>query len=295
MNTLRYFLHIVVIIVSTTLLTACFGDIKPAPMPVPETTHTLIALDLSDRIHNNPQTVDKDILVVKQLFAQFQQQAQQAMYVDYMSSFTVVRIPQRGDEELSPFLDSLSIDLGQVDDLQKCDAVENFAAKLDARLRSLYSKASKPSLKDYDGACVFRFLNHSLPAWLNIYQGDKTHLYIISDGLIEVDSPQARLEINGRHNYITEAQLSKLRKGNAWQHSDLHLLVVPESLANRDNSHLAITLIGLQPRADYALEHDMLKTIWRNWMAEMNITDFATVSYDAERGLILTQALKRTQ
>ena len=294
MNTLRHFLHIVVILVATSFLTACFGDIKPAAMPVPETTHTLVALDLSDRIHN-PQTVENDIIVIKELFAQYQRQAQQTMYIDCQSSFDIVLIPQRGDEELRLFMDSLSIDLSHVDDLQKCDAVENFASKLEGRLRTLYSKARKPSLKDYDGSCIFSFFNNSLPPRLNIYQGDKTYLYIVSDGLVEVDSPQARMEISGLRNYITEAQLSKLRKGNAWQHSDLHLLVVPKNLAYRENRRLSVSLIGLQPRADYALEQDMLAAIWTTWMSEMNITDFATISYDAERSLILTQTRQRTQ
>lgn len=274
---------------------ACFPNRqRQASTVVPAPTHTIIALDLSDRIHNQENVV-RDILVIEQLYDEFLAKCREEMFVDCKSSFSVVLIPQRGDERLGLFVDSLSIDLSQTDDMKKREVVEAFSAKLGQRLQALYGAARKPALADYDGSCVFRFLNNILPARLKCHQGERTQLYLITDGLVEVDSEEARIEMNGRRNYISEAQMNNLRRENAWQTADLHLLIVPSNLAKRNNDQLAVTLIGLQPRAEYALEQDLLTAIWSKWMEEISVSRFSTVSYDAERSFVLAQVREKAQ
>ena len=286
---------IITFLIIALTFTACFPDRQPSSsstMTIP--THTVVALDLSDRIHNQ-ETATRDILVIEQLFGEFLAKCREEMFVDCQSSFSVVLIPQRGGERLLPLVDSLSIDLGQIGDMKKRETVEAFAAMLDRRLQALYGAARMPALTDYDGSCMFRFLNNILPPRLDCHLGERTQLCLITDGLVEVDSQETRIEMNGRRNYISEAQMNNLRKDNAWQAADLHLLVVPTNLAKRDNTLLAVTLIGLQPRADYALEQDLLTAIWGNWMEEIRVPRFATVSYDAERSFVLAEVLKKTQ
>lgn len=269
--------------------TACFPDgsrHSPAADVIP--THVIVALDLSDRIHNQ-ETASRDILVIEQLFSEFLAKCREEMFVDCKGSFNVTLVPQRGDRSLNSLLDSLSIDLARIDDMQKRKAVEQFASLLGERVRRLYAQARKPSLADYDGACVWRFMNNRLPAFLDAHKdGGRTQLYLLSDGLVEVDSPQARVEAEGRRNFIPDSMMNELRSHNAWRNSDrlAGLLLLPENLMGRTDS-IDFSLIGLQGRSDYALEADLISAIWDAWMKQIpTVAHFMIIGYDTEMSIV---------
>jgi hypothetical protein len=279
----RYFLLILVLIISgCSEFEQAVKDAKKEIPPPPKDNY-IILLDLSDRIlNNNQQQVPKDIFVVQSIFKAFRAklEAKDPTHLFYTVSdkLKVLVAPQRNTlPDVYNLAGELRIALASAQPEQKAQLLTETEKKFNTLLPELYKKAViSNNSKDYAGADIWRYFNEDLEGDL---EPDATNtLFIITDGYMDFENTELRPSQNNRYTSISQI-IQQLKKHPDWHNrfekEDFGLLPVKKQFPK-----LKVVLLELKPKEDWPGEYTLLTDIWSKWLKEMGITSFSFVKDD---------------
>lgn len=259
---------------------ACTGSMASETKDIAQTPQTfIVALDLSDRIAD-AQVAEKDIASITQAFEVFSKRVRDNRYIRSNDKFLVTVIPQSTtDGQVESLAQTLTIDMAAIPMNQKLKHFKELAEKLPGTLREIYRKATRPSLSDYSGANIFKFLNERLPEIAKTQSGN-IKLVMVTDAYIELDNSKEVFYRGGKTNHMNRTLMSRLREGDNWRSSPCDFLMLPERLCGTDHGHsMNVVLVGLSPKGSYPFETSLLEKIWDSFLDRLQVDRHRIIPY----------------
>lgn len=227
----------------------------------------MVLLDLSDRLISPGQS-ERDIEIIKTIFAEFNRTVRQNLVINSKDKFQVIIAPQKGVPYNSEdYENSLFIDMGSLNAGVKVNALVEFNNKLTGILQDLYSKAylgGKTS--DYPGTGIWQFFNENLEYLVaSNYEND---LIVLTDGYFDLEDYTKQLAEGKR--FPTTSFLSSIRNKTDWkvilEKNDMGLLPVKKEFPG-----MRVFIAEINPKYDFQYEADMLVFVWKKWCTEMQL------------------------
>ena len=229
----------------------------------------VVLLDLSDRILQ-PNQPRRDRELVQTVFAEFEQHVRQQFIINSNDRFCVVIAPQRGIRYQSEaYMDSLYLDLGQLQPGDKRKRLEALKTRLPSCLARLYAQALQGMRQpqDFAGCDLWQYFNEHLPSDLS--PKHQNTLVVVTDGYFDFEYNTHALQQGNR--FTDSRALTRLRQDPAWrqtlQRPTEGLLPVSKRLPN-----LRVLVAEISPKVDHLAEADLLTALWDKWLREMNVS-----------------------
>lgn len=227
----------------------------------------MVLLDLSDRLITQGQS-ERDIEIVKTVFAEFNRIVRQNLVINSDDKFQVLIAPQKGvPYNTGEYENSLFLDMGSLNPGVKLNSLAEFEKRLPAVLSDLYSKAfmgNKTSV--YPGTGMWQFFNENLEYLAG--SNYENNLIVLTDGYFDLEDYSRQLPEGKR--FPTTSFLSSVRNKPDWkliiEDNDLGLIPV-----RKEFSGVRVFVAEINPKYDFQYESDMLVYVWKKWCSEMKI------------------------
>ncbi|MFC3809781.1 hypothetical protein [Lacihabitans lacunae] len=230
----------------------------------------IVLLDLSDRLLTVGQSA-RDKALIQEVFKRFETDVRQKLIIHSKDCFKVVIGPQIGGVQTDRFENLLTINMGEIQLANKRSQLDDFKAKLPARLDNLYSAALKGKSKSsqFKGTDLWKYFNDFLSTDISAKHQNK--VIVISDGYFDFESNQPAL-VQGNRSTDTR-MLPRLRKDKNWEQT---LQSANEGMlkVNKVFINTSVCLLELKPKYANLNEQDILIAIWKKWTKELALVKF---------------------
>jgi hypothetical protein len=254
----------------------------------------VILVDLSDRISpiKHPGQANKDITVINNLLAVFEDMVQRQMYLMSKDSIRIEIAPQQSEyAQAAPTLvGDLRIDMRQINDYAANKAVgkpgfDQAMGKFKARLNQLYDMAQKNAR--FEGADIWAYFRDRYD--YNESDGGRKIVIILTDGYIDFDQKLlAKRPVLG--NMTSYMRVEYFRNNKDWERlfeAEHHGLMPIE----RDFKGLEAYIIEVAYRS--LADKPIVAKYWLDWLSSMNV-DKVVVHSTQDDPSVVSDLLERS-
>lgn len=221
----------------------------PAPKPKSLSVkhNYIVLLDLSDRLIVQPEQAERDIKIIKSVFALFEKKVKRELYIRSRDEIKVVIAPQRGSGlRTDVYEEKLYVNMESIQKFYRRQEEEKRREIFISAVDELYEKAVFSKVpEDYYGADIWKYFYEDLK---DDYADDtltKNFLFILTDGYPIVGKDLTKLQP------VKEA------------YQDLHIVLLEASPRDKD------------------MEWDRVMELWKEWFDSMDIEDYTFIKRKA--------------
>jgi hypothetical protein len=239
-------------------------------------TDFIILLDLSDRLLKANQ-VTRDTAIINHILAEFESLQRKQLFIKSKDKFSLVVAPQRDAQSPEQYDNFIYNPVKMTD--RGAPSFNKWKKQFQSSLAKLYTDATKGKTKPehYNGADIWGYFDIFLPEYLE----DKSQnvVIVLTDGYFDFEKHPKAKRIGNRFNhsgFYTHLRVptwqTKLKDEN-WG------LLKPQKNLVQGTT---VIVLEIQPKYDWADEHNLIKAVWQKWLTEQGPGCTHTVLHQIE-------------
>lgn len=249
---------------------------KTPVAPAEKQINLTILLDLSDRIKDSPEHVERDSALISYFTSYFLGQMKVKGAYAAKGKMRLVFHPNPPDPGINLAAKNLSIDLSKMDTKGKREVYEKLEKTVGENISRIYRTTI--SQGKWPGSDIWRFFKNDVKdVAVDKDTSYRNILVVFTDGYIYHEDSKDR--IGNRYAYILPELFKGLRGNNNWaekmEKDDFGLIS-----KRADLEQLEVLLLEVTPSPKFKNDEDLIRKVMDKWFGEMKVKKWAIFNSD---------------